>query len=83
MSASVVLASKASSTQPEATPPVSTRLRPCPRNGASWRAGVGRVRSLAILSILWEHFLLGCTWLFQLYCLIFSLGSVYRASQRA
>ena len=27
-------------------------LRPCPRNGASWRAGVGRVRSLAFLSIL-------------------------------
>src|SRR4026208_384951 len=31
---------------------VTTRLRPCPRNGASWRAGVGRVRSLAFLSIL-------------------------------
>jgi len=27
-------------------------LRPCLRNGASWRAGVGRVRSLACLSIL-------------------------------
>ena len=27
-------------------------LRPCLRNGASWRAGVGRVRSLAVLSIL-------------------------------
>ena len=27
-------------------------LRPCPRNGASWRAGVGRVRSLAFLRIL-------------------------------
>jgi hypothetical protein len=27
-------------------------LRPCPRNGASWRAGVGRVRRLAFLSIL-------------------------------
>ena len=27
-------------------------LRPCPRNGASWRAGVGWVRSLAFLSIL-------------------------------
>ena len=27
-------------------------LRPCLRKGASWRAGVGRVRSLAILSIL-------------------------------
>ena len=27
-------------------------LRPCLRNGVSWRAGVGRVRSLAILSIL-------------------------------
>src|SRR6266850_2708759 len=28
-------------------PLVSDRsLRPCPRNGASWRAGVGRVRSL-------------------------------------
>jgi len=29
-------------------------LLPCPRNGASWRAGVGRVRSLAFLSILRE-----------------------------
>jgi hypothetical protein len=29
-------------------------LRPCPRNGASRRAGVGRVRSLAFLSILQE-----------------------------
>jgi len=29
-------------------------LRPCLRNGASRRAGVGRVRSLAILSILRE-----------------------------
>jgi hypothetical protein len=28
-------------------------LRPCPRNGASWRAGVGRVRSLDFLSILY------------------------------
>src|SRR6267143_5711223 len=27
-------------------------LRPCLRNGASWRAGVGRVRKLAFLSIL-------------------------------
>ena len=27
-------------------------LRPCLRNGASWRAGVGRVRSLNFLSIL-------------------------------
>src|SRR6267143_3869533 len=27
-------------------------LRPCPRNGASWCAGVGRVRSLAFLRIL-------------------------------
>ena len=27
-------------------------LRPCPRNGASWRAGVGRVRNLAFLIIL-------------------------------
>jgi hypothetical protein len=27
-------------------------LRPCPRNGASRRSGVGRVRSLAFLSIL-------------------------------
>ena len=27
-------------------------MRPCLRNGASWRAGVGRVGSLAILSIL-------------------------------
>ena len=30
-------------------------LRPCPRNGASWRAGVGRVRNLACLSILCEN----------------------------
>ena len=30
----------------------SVDLRPCPRNGASWRAGVGRVRRLAFLSIL-------------------------------
>ena len=30
-----------------ATPPVFHRLRPCPRNGASWRAGVGRVRKPA------------------------------------
>src|SRR4029078_12032298 len=29
-------------------------LRPCLRNGASWRAGVGRVRSLDFLSILRE-----------------------------
>jgi hypothetical protein len=27
-------------------------LRPCPRNGASWRAGVGRVRRQAILNSL-------------------------------
>jgi len=27
-------------------------LRPCLRNGASWRAGVGWVRSLTFLSIL-------------------------------
>jgi len=27
-------------------------LRPCQRNGASWRAGAGRVRRLALLSIL-------------------------------
>ena len=27
-------------------------LRPCPRNSASWRAGVGRVKSLNFLSIL-------------------------------
>jgi hypothetical protein len=33
-------------------PPVSTRLRPCLGQGASRRAGVGRVRSLAFLSIL-------------------------------
>jgi hypothetical protein len=33
-------------------------LRPCLRNGASWRAGVGRVRSLAILSILQNILLL-------------------------
>jgi hypothetical protein len=32
-------------------------LRPCLRNGASWRDGVGRVRSLAFLSILLESFL--------------------------
>ena len=30
----------------------AAELRPCPRNGVSWRAGVGRVRSLAFLSIL-------------------------------
>jgi hypothetical protein len=29
-------------------------LRPCPRKGASWRAGVGWVRSLVFLSILRE-----------------------------
>ena len=28
------------------------KLRPCPRDGASWRAGVGWVRKLAFLSIL-------------------------------
>ncbi len=27
-------------------------LRPCPRNGASRRAGVGRVKTVAILSLL-------------------------------
>jgi hypothetical protein len=27
-------------------------LRPCPRNGASWRAGVGRVITVDFLSIL-------------------------------
>ena len=32
-------------------------LRPCPWNGASWRAGVGRVRSLSFLSILWVNVL--------------------------
>ena len=32
----------------------AAELRPCPRNGASRRAGVGRVRSLACLSILQE-----------------------------
>ena len=31
-------------------------LRPCPRNGASWRDGVGRVRSLNFLSILREYY---------------------------
>ena len=30
-------------------------LRPCPRNGASWRAGVGRVRNMALLNILWRQ----------------------------
>ena len=30
-------------------------LRPCLRNGASWRAGVGRVRSLNVLTILRNH----------------------------
>jgi len=29
-------------------------LRPCLRNGASWRAGAGRVRTVAFLSILQE-----------------------------
>src|SRR5262245_24121352 len=33
-------------------PPVWTRLRPCLGYGASWRAGVGRVKKLAFLSIL-------------------------------
>jgi hypothetical protein len=33
-------------------------LRPCPRNGASWRAGVGRVRSQDFLSILRGNLLL-------------------------
>ena len=33
-------------------------LRPCLGQGASWRAGVGRVRSLACLSILQERSLL-------------------------
>jgi hypothetical protein len=36
----------------------NSSLRPCPRNGASWRAGVGRVRSLAFLSILRDVLLL-------------------------
>jgi len=30
-------------------------LRRCPRNGASWRTGVGRVRSLTFLSILRDY----------------------------
>jgi hypothetical protein len=34
------------------TPLSGSSLRPCLWNGASWRAGVGRVRSLAFLSIL-------------------------------
>ena len=34
------------------------KLRPCPRNGASWRAGVGRVGKLAFLTILQECFLI-------------------------
>jgi hypothetical protein len=34
-------------------------LRPCLRNGASWCAGVGRVRSLVFLSILREYYALG------------------------
>src|ERR1041384_714845 len=38
--------------RPEGRPPVSTRLRPCLRNGASWRAEVGWVRCLNFLSIL-------------------------------
>jgi hypothetical protein len=50
--ASFVLGSSKSSTYPKGTPPVSTRLRPCPWNGASRRAGVGWVRSLDFLSIL-------------------------------
>jgi hypothetical protein len=36
-------------------------LRPCPRNGASWRAGVGWVRSLNFLSILRGSVLLSRT----------------------
>src|SRR6478736_3801781 len=39
-------------------PPVSTRLRPCLGQGASRRAGVGRVRSLDFLSILFGILLL-------------------------
>jgi hypothetical protein len=35
-------------------PPASNRLRPCLRNGASWRAGVGRVRCLDFLNTLRE-----------------------------
>src|SRR5437868_15004223 len=40
---------------PEGTPPGLHSLRPCTRNGASRRAGVGRVRCLAFLSILREY----------------------------
>jgi hypothetical protein len=43
---------------PEGTPPVSTRLRPCLGQGASRRARVGWVRSLAFLSILRDVILL-------------------------
>src|SRR6185436_10266117 len=60
-SASFVLGSSKSSTYPPGgTPPVSTRLRPCLGEGASWRARVGRVRCLDLLSIL-----RGCIFLFQ------------------
>jgi hypothetical protein len=51
-SASFVLASLRGLTySTEFVPPLRS-LRPRLRNGASWRAGVGRVRSLAVLSIL-------------------------------
>jgi len=51
-SASFVLASFRSSTYPRGYASSLHSLRPCPRNGASRRVGVGRVRCLAFLSIL-------------------------------
>src|SRR5437773_4863174 len=39
---------------PEGTPPVFSHLRPRSVKGASRRAGVGRVRTSPILSILWD-----------------------------
>jgi len=49
---SIVLASFRPSTYPREYASGLHSLRPCPRNGASWRDGVGRVRSLDFLSIL-------------------------------
>jgi type II secretory pathway pseudopilin PulG len=51
-SAGVVLASFKPSTYSRGSASGLHSLRPDPRNGASWRAGVGRVRSLAFLSLL-------------------------------
>jgi len=50
--ASSVLASFRPSTYPRGYASALHSLRPCLGRGASWRAGVGRVRSLDFLSIL-------------------------------